>query len=207
VSEPRIYFDHAATTPLDPQVRAAMEPYLGDAFANPSSLHADGRRARAAVEEARVQVARLVGARPPEVIFTSGGTEADNLALSGVVHPPAQLITSAFEHPAILETCRRLAARGASVSYLPVSAEGLVNSAELEAALRPDTRLVSIMAANNVVGTIQPIRELARVTHEHGALFHTSTCSATGLTCCRSRATSCTAPRASGRSWCVKGCP
>jgi cysteine desulfurase len=178
--EPRIYFDHAATAPLDPQVRAALEPYLGEAFANPSSMHADGRRARVAVEEARTQVARLVNAKPNEVIFTSGGTEADNLALLGVIQPPAHVITSAFEHPAILETCRRLAASGASVSYLPVSAEGLVDPAELEAAMQPDTRLVSIMAANNVVGTIQPIRELARVTHEHGALFHTDAVQAAG---------------------------
>ncbi len=181
MSQPRIYFDHAATAPLDPRVRAAMEPCLGEQFGNPSSMHADGRGARAAVEKARAQLARLVGAKPGEVIFTSGGTEADNLALVGVLAATERghMITSAFEHPAILETCRRMAG-GTAVSYLPVGAAGLVDPADLKAALRPDTRLVSIMAANNVVGTIQPIRDLARIAHEHGALFHTDAVQAAG---------------------------
>ena len=179
----RIYFDHAATTPLDPRVRAAMQPFLEGTFGNPSSLHTEGRAARAAVEQARQKVAALVGAKEGEVIFTGGGTEADNLALLGVLRTrpaPAHLITTAIEHPAVLETARRLAREGVLVTYLPVSGDGIVDPSELARALRPETRLVSIMAANNVVGTIQPVRELARLTHEHGALFHTDAVQAAG---------------------------
>lgn len=182
-SRRRIYFDHAATTPLDPRVRAAMQPFLEDTFGNPSSLHAEGRAARAAVDQARQHVAALVGAQPGEVFFTSGGTEADNLALAGALRtPPAppHLITTAIEHPAVLETARQLAREGVHVTYLPVNGEGVVDPSELAGALRPETRLVSIMAANNVVGTLQPVRELARLTHEHGALFHTDAVQAAG---------------------------
>jgi cysteine desulfurase len=184
VNASRLYFDNAATTPTDPRVRAAMQPFLDGAFGNPSSLHAEGRLARAAVERARQRVAALVGAKASEVIFTSGGTEADNLALVGVTRAlsgqPVHVVTSAIEHPAILETCRELAQHGVSVSLLGVDGEGAVQPAELDAALRPDTRLVSIMAANNVVGTLQPVRELARITHAHGALFHMDAVQAVG---------------------------
>ena len=181
--EQRIYFDHAATTPLDPRVWAAMQPFCDDMFGNPSSLHAEGRAARAAVEQARQHVAVLVGARPSEVIFTSGGTEADNLALFGVVRAaaaPVHVITTLIEHPAVLEPCRRAAREGCAVSYLPVGADGIVAPEDLARALRPETRLVSVMAANNIVGTIQPIRELARITREYGALFHTDAVQAVG---------------------------
>ncbi len=179
----RIYFDHSATTPLDPRVRAAMEPYLDGRYGNPSSLHREGREARKAVETARAQVAALVGAEPSEIIFTASGTEADNLALVGVIRPaagPCHLITSTIEHAAVLETCHFLERTGARVTYLPVSGDGLVNPQSLRDALRAETQLVSIMAANNVVGTLQPIGELARITGEYGALFHTDAVQAIG---------------------------
>ncbi len=179
-----IYFDNSATTPLDPRVRAAMEPYLDAVYGNPSSLHWAGRAARAAVEHARQQVASLLNAQPGEIVFTGSGTEADNLALLGVIaaqgHSDNHVLTSAIEHPAILETCCYLERSGVAVTYLRVTEDGLVDPAELEAALRPTTRLVSIMAANNVVGTLQPIVELGRLAHAHGALFHTDAVQAAG---------------------------
>ena len=172
----RVYLDHAATTPLDPRVRHAMAPYLDDVFGNPSSLHHEGRTAHEAVEAGRAEVAALIGARPDEVIFTGSGTEADNLAVLGALGSrpgPAHVIVSAFEHPAVLEPCRLLERRGVEVTYLPVDAEGIVHPEALAAALRPTTRLVSVMAANNVVGTVQPIAELATLARQAGALFHT----------------------------------
>jgi cysteine desulfurase len=180
----RIYFDNSATTPLDPRVTKAMEPYLAGIFGNPSSLHWAGREARAAIDQARQQVAELLSAHPKEIIFTASGTEADNLALIGVIEDLGQrenhLITSAIEHPAILETCRYFEGQGVEVTYLPVDGDGLVDPNALRQALHPTTRLVSIMAANNVVGTLQPITELGRITHEHGALFHTDAVQAVG---------------------------
>ena len=179
-----IYLDHAATTPLDPRVREDMQPYLSTSFGNPSSLHCAGREARAAVEKARGQVAQLIGAKPAEVIFAASGTEADNLALIGAVEAlsPGQhhIIASAIEHPAVLATCRHLERRGVALTLLPVTAEGLVDPDALKKALRPETRLVSIMAANNVIGTVQPIAELAHIAREHGALFHTDAVQAAG---------------------------
>ncbi|HYP67219.1 MAG TPA: cysteine desulfurase family protein [Thiobacillaceae bacterium] len=179
-----IYFDHSATTPLDPRVAQAMEPWLGANFGNPSSLHWAGRQAREAVELARCQVAALLNAQPNEIIFTASGTEADNLALSGVIEALGpgdhHLITSAIEHPAILNTCRYLERRGVGVTYLPVNGEGLVKPTDLIQALRPTTRLVSIMAANNVVGTLQPVTELGRIARTRGVLFHTDAVQAAG---------------------------
>ena len=180
----RIYFDHAATTPLDPRVAEAMRPFLAEDYGNPSSLHAPGRKAREAVEQARAQVAELLGADPSEMVFTGSGTEADNLALTGSFDPvPApgdHLITSAIEHPAILETARYLSRKGVTVSYLPVNGEGEVDPAALARELRPTTRLVSVMAANNVTGVLQPVAELARLTRAHGARFHTDAVQAVG---------------------------
>jgi cysteine desulfurase len=170
------YFDHAATTPLDPQVRHAMEPFLGESFGNPSSLHGPGRAAHDALEAARAEVAALIGARPAEIVFTGSGTEADNLAIFGAVGSapaPVHVVVSAFEHPAVLEPCRALERRGVEVTYLPITADGLVETEALTAVLRPTTRLVSVMTANNVVGTVQPIAELAALAHGAGALFHT----------------------------------
>jgi cysteine desulfurase len=178
-----VYLDHAATTPLDPRVRHAMEPYLDGVFGNPSSLHWAGRQAHDAVEAGRREVAALLGARPPEIVFTASGTESDNLAVLGALgamQGPRHVITSAFEHPAVLEPCRFLERQGVEVTYLSVSAEGIVAPEALAAALRPTTRLVSVMAANNVVGTVQPTAELAALAHEAGALFHTDAVQAAG---------------------------
>jgi cysteine desulfurase len=178
-----VYLDHAATTPLDPRVRHAMEPYLDGVFGNPSSLHWAGRQAHDAVEAGRGEVAALLGARPAEIVFTASGTESDNLAVLGALgamQDPRHVITSAFEHPAVLEPCRLLERQGVEVTYLPVSPEGIVAPEALAAALRPTTRLVSVMAANNVVGTVQPTAELAALAHEAGALFHTDAVQAAG---------------------------
>jgi cysteine desulfurase len=180
----RIYFDHAATAPIDPRVASAMEMSRREVFGNPSSLHEDGRKARAAVERARGQVAALINCEPGEIVFTASGTESDNLALTGVAEACGvsgiHIITSVIEHPAILETCNYLAHRRAAVTKLPVGSDGIVDPAELQRALRPETKLVSIMAANNVVGTIQLLPEIARIAHEHGALFHTDAVQAAG---------------------------
>jgi cysteine desulfurase len=180
----QIYFDHSATTPIDPRVVAAMKPYLEEYFGNPSSLHWAGRTTREAVDGARAQIAALFHAAPDEITITGSGTEADNMALVGTAeqYSPADfhLITSSIEHPAILETCKYLEQRGYAVSYLPVTAEGLVEPQSLIAVLRPNTRLVSVMAANNVVGTLQPIQELGKIAHQHGALFHTDAVQAVG---------------------------
>jgi len=179
----RIYLDHSATTPLDPRVFLAMEPYLSGEFGNASSTHAEGRKARQAVDTGRAQVADLLGADPAEIVFTASGTEADNLALVGAVRATegrCHIITSAIEHPAVLETCRFLEQSGTAVTYLPVDGDGRVAPESLRQALRPETRLVSIMAANNVVGTVQPLDELARITKQRGALFHTDAVQAAG---------------------------
>jgi len=179
----RIYFDHSATTPLDPRVLDAMAPFLGGAFGNPSSLHEEGRIARKAIETARAQVAALIGAEPEEIIFTASGTEADNLALIGTVRAsghPGHVVTTAIEHAAILETCKFLANGGTKVTHLPVDGDGLVGHADLLRPLQSNVTLVSIMAANNVVGTLQPIEELAHLTKLHGVLFHTDAVQAGG---------------------------
>jgi cysteine desulfurase len=181
---PQIYFDHSATTPLDPRVLEAMRPYYEEFFGNPSSLHDAGQRAKQGIMQGRKQVASLFHADPDEIVFTASGTEADNMVLIGVASQyrpqDCHLITSAFEHPAILETCKYLEELGYSISYLPVSPEGIVLPEVLKRALRANTRLVSVMTANNVVGTLQPIGELARITKEHGALFHTDAVQAVG---------------------------
>jgi cysteine desulfurase len=179
----RIYLDHSATTPLDPRVFTAMAPFLNGDFGNPSSLHREGRNAREAVETARAQVAALLGADPSEIIFTASGTEADNLALIGAVRvcrTPIHIVTSSIEHAAVLETCRFLERSGATATYLPVDEHGIVNPSSLERALRPETRLVSIMAANNVVGTVQPLAELTHIARRRGTLFHTDAVQAAG---------------------------
>lgn len=179
-----VYLDNAATTRPDPAVIAAMTACWGLEAGNPSSLHASGRMAREVVEIARAQVANLLHAVPGEIVFTASGTEADNLALRGALTrgggPTGRLAVAAFEHPAVLETARALAAAGRAVDVIPVDADGIVQPATLAATLRPDTRLVSVMTANNVVGTLQPIAELCAVAHEKGALFHTDAVQAAG---------------------------
>ena len=177
-----IYFDHAATTPVDPRVLEAMLPYFSERYGNPSELHRLGREARAAVDEARAKVAAVLGAGEKEIVFTSGGTEADNLALLGYLgrFQPGHLIVSAIEHPAVLETARALNRLGWAVDFVPVDGDGVVDLDSYEQAFRADTRLASIMFANNVVGTLQPIAELARIAHEKGAVFHTDAVQAVG---------------------------
>ncbi len=180
----QIYFDHSATTPLDPRVLDVMLPLYGANFGNPSSLHWTGQQAKQVVDEGRRQVAELFHTTPDEIVFTASGTESDNMALMGVAsqYTPqdCHIVTSSFEHPAILETCKYLERLGYAVSYLPVTPEGIVDPESLVRTLRPNTRLVSVMATNNVVGTLQPIAELAQLTKAHGALFHTDAVQAVG---------------------------
>ena len=173
-----IYFDYNATTSLDPAVRDAMLPYLGEVFGNPSSVHHVGRRARSLLDDARDRVAKVWAAKPSEVIFTSGGTESSNQAIFGVARlrrdKGRHIITSQMEHHAVLHACEYLGKKeGFEVTYLPVNADGFVSVESLVAAIRPDTILVSIMAANNETGSIQPVAELGKVCRERGVLFHT----------------------------------
>jgi len=177
-----VYFDHAATTPVDPLVLEAMLPYFSEHYGNPSELHRLGREARAAVEAARAQVAAVLGAGEKEIVFTAGGTESDNLALFGSLarYQPGHLIVSAIEHPAVMEAARALNRLGWAVDFVPVDGDGIVDLDAYEQAFRDDTRLVSIMFANNVVGSVQPVATLARIAHERGALFHTDAVQAVG---------------------------
>ena len=180
-----VYADNAATTPVTPAVLEAMTPWLMENYGNPSSIYSIGRAARTAVEKARRQVAAALNAEPGEIYFTSCGTEADNWALKGSMRRWAakgkkHLITAAFEHHAILHSAKALEKEGFEVTYLPVTPEGLVDPAELEKAIREDTALVSIMLANNEIGTVQPIAELAAIAHAHGAWFHTDAVQAVG---------------------------
>jgi cysteine desulfurase len=186
----RVYLDHSATTPVDRRVIEAMIPYLGEKFGNASSVHFYGQEARAAIEKARNQVATLVGSRPNEIVFLSGGTEANNLAIRGVLDSYSNygrhVITSSIEHSSVRGLCNELEKRGVEVTRLPVSADGLVQVDELAKAIRPETVLVSIMTANNEIGTIQPIREIGRIIrerkkqgHKH-LIFHTDAVQAVG---------------------------
>jgi cysteine desulfurase len=176
----RIYMDANATTPLLPEVLEAMRPFWMEEFGNASSIHQQGQGARAAVDRAREQVAGLLGCRAAEVVFTSGGTESDNMALFGVLAPGDHLITTSIEHHAVLHAAEELAERGVEVTFLPCTPDGVVEIAALSEALRPRTRLVSVMLANNETGAIQPVRELAAVAHAAGALFHTDAVQAAG---------------------------
>ncbi len=173
----QIYMDHSATTPVDPEVFNAMIPYYTDSYGNASSIHALGRIARRAVDEAREAVANLIGAGFKEIVFTSGGTEANNQAIISYLNSNLKagrhIITSAVEHHAVLDTCHFMQKQGYELTILPVTPEGLVTPEALQSALRPDTALVSIMHANNEVGTIQPIKELAAIAHAGNAVFHT----------------------------------
>ena len=180
----QIYLDHNASTPIDASVRAAMAPYLVAAFGNPSSGHWAGAPAREAVEAARAQVAALLGCAPDEVVFTSGGTEANNAALTGAFFAAAgrsrHIVTTLVEHPAIIEPCRFLERLGATVTYVGVDARGMVDPDDVRRALRPDTILVSVMHANNEVGTIQPIEQIARITREAGVPLHSDAAQSVG---------------------------
>jgi cysteine desulfurase len=181
----RIYLDHNATTPLHPAVVDRIAATLRDEFGNPSSVHHFGQRAKAVVDEARAAVATLIGGEPTEVVFTSGGTESDNFAIRGVAEAleaagRRHLIASAIEHEAVLNTLKALGRRGWRISLLPVDHTGVVSPDSLRSALADDTALVSVMHANNEIGTIQPIAELARLAHERGALLHTDAVQSAG---------------------------
>jgi len=183
----RIYFDHNATTPVEPSVAETMSSALVSTFGNPSSVHHFGQQAKKLIDEARTAVAELLGARPSEVVFTSGGTESDNLAIRGVGELAAttnhrcHLITSAIEHDAVLKTVTTLGKRtGWRCTTLPVNNQGLVSPKQLADVIDDETSIVSVMHANNEIGTIQPIRELAAITHSRGALFHTDSVQAAG---------------------------
>ena len=180
----RIYMDNAATTRVTEPVFEAMRPYFCEIFGNPSSVHAFGREARKAVEQARRQVAAALGAQAGEIYFTGSGTEADNWALRGAAYAQKargrHIITTQIEHHAVLHAAEQLEKEGFEVAYLPVDGDGVVSLEALEKALRPDTTLVSIMAANNEIGAIQPIREAAKLAKAHGALFHTDAVQAIG---------------------------
>jgi cysteine desulfurase len=181
----RIYMDANATTPLLPEVFEAMRPFWMEHYGNASSIHQQGQHARGAVEQARSSVARFLHCLNSEIVFTSGGTESDNLALFGVLspestHEPAHLITTTIEHHAVLHAAESLAKNKVEVTFLECTPEGLIEPAALKAAIRPNTKLVSIMYANNETGVIQPIAELAAIAHAAGALFHTDAVQASG---------------------------
>ena len=173
----RIYLDHAATTPMDPEVLKAMLPFLTDAFGNPSSIHSFGQETRAFVEEARDKIASLIGARSEEMVFTGGGTEADNFAIKGVAFANEgkgdHIITTSIEHHAVMESCKFLERRGFRITYLPVGIDGLVDPQDVKKAITDETILISVMHANNEVGTIEPLAEIGKIAREEGIYFHT----------------------------------
>ena len=177
---PRIYLDNNATTPVLPEVFEAMRPYFGEGFGNASSIHHHGQETRAAVERARDSVAALLGCRASEVVFTSGGTEGDNLAIAGLTGPGDHIVTSGIEHHAVLRACKHLEETGCEVTYVPVDGRGLVDPADVQRALRPNTKLISIMMANNETGVLQPVVEVGRIAAEADVYFHTDAVQAGG---------------------------
>jgi len=181
---PVIYLDHHATTPVDPAVLAAMLPYLGERFGNPSSRHALGQEAHRGVEEARAHVASLIGASSDGIVFTSGATESNNLAIRGLarslIGSGRHVVTTAIEHPAVLEPCRTLEREGFEVTRVAIGPDGLVNVSDVAAVLRPDTVLVSVMAANNEIGTIQPVAAIGALCRERGIVLHSDAVQAVG---------------------------
>jgi cysteine desulfurase len=183
----RVYFDHNATTPVAAEVLAAMLPYFSDNYGNASSIHAYGQSAREAVERARSSVAALLGAQAAEIMFSSGGTESNNQAifgvLAGAVGPRKHVITSAIEHDAVLDPCEELEKRGVAVTFLPVDRDGMVNPEDVRRAIRPETALITLMLANNELGTIEPLienGEIGKIAAEHGIVFHTDAVQAAG---------------------------
>lgn len=180
----RVYLDHNATTPLDPRVFRAMEPYSREAFGNPSSPHYYGRLAKQALEESREIVAKVIGAKPEEIIFTSGGTEADNLALRGIAYHKGRrkghIITSSIEHHAIIKTCNVLEKDGFIITYLPVDSQGRIDPDEVKKSIRKDTILISVILANNETGVIEPVADIARIAREYGIPFHSDAVQAVG---------------------------
>jgi cysteine desulfurase len=177
----KIYMDHAATTPVDPEVVKAMLPYFTEQFGNASSFHSYGRDAKMAIESSRTKIAKVINAKEKEIIFTAGGTESDNLAIKGSVYSQlkkrklenAHIITSSIEHPAVTNTCKFLETQGHTVTYLPVDKNGFINPEELADKIKKETVLVTIMHANNEIGTIEPIEEIGKIAHENDIIFHT----------------------------------
>jgi cysteine desulfurase len=176
----RVYLDNNATTPVLPEVMEAMLPYFGERFGNASSIHHHGQETRAAVEHARESAAALLGCRASEVVFTSGGSEGDNLAIFGVTQPGDHVITSTIEHHAVLNACNRIAAKGCEVTFVPVDGRGLVDPADVKRALRPNTKLITIMTANNETGVVQPMAEIGEIAAEADVYFHTDAVQAAG---------------------------
>jgi cysteine desulfurase len=176
----RVYLDNNASSPVLPAVLETMLPYFAEEFGNASSIHHHGQHTRAAVERAREAVAALLGARPAEIVFTSGGTEADNLALFGLARPGDHVISSTIEHHAVLNACKHLESEGCEVTYVPVDRRGLIDPEDVRRALRPNTRLISIMMANNETGVLQPIEEIGRIAAEADVYFHTDAVQAAG---------------------------
>lgn len=176
----RVYLDNNATTPLLPEVLEAMLPYYGEHFGNASSIHHHGQDARCAVERAREAVAKLLGCRSSEIVFTSGGTEADNLAIFGTLQPGDHVITSTIEHHAVLNACKHVEVKGCEVTLIPVDGRGLIDPADVKRALRPNTKLVSIMLANNETGVVQSVAEIAKIADEANAYLHTDAVQAAG---------------------------
>ena len=176
----RVYLDNNATTPLLPEVLEAMQPYFLEKFGNASSIHQQGQQARAAVEHARESVAALLNARESEIVFTSGGTEGDNLGVFGLVNPGDHVITSTVEHHAVLNACKRLEQRGCPVTYVGVGHDGVVDPDDVRRALRPETKLVSVMMANNETGALQPVEEIGRIAAGADVYFHTDAVQAAG---------------------------
>jgi cysteine desulfurase len=177
----KIYMDHAATTPVDPEVVKAMLPYFTEQFGNASSFHSYGRDAKMAIESSRTKIAKVINAKEKEIIFTAGGTESDNLAIKGSVYSQlkkrklenAHIITSSIEHPAVTNTCKFLETQGHTVTYLPVDKNGFIDPEELADKIKKETVLVTIMHANNEIGTIEPIEEIGKIAHENDIIFHT----------------------------------
>src|SRR5581483_778061 len=176
----RVYLDNNATTPVLPEIYQAMQPYFTEHFGNASSIHHHGQETRAAVERAREAVAALLGCGASEVVFTSGGTEADNLAIFGVVNPGDHVITSTVEHHAVLNACKHLESEGCEVSYVSVDARGLVDPDDVRRALRPNTKLITIMLANNETGVLQPAEDIGKIAAEADAYFHADGVQAAG---------------------------
>jgi cysteine desulfurase len=176
----RVYLDNNSTTPVLPEVFEAMRPYFAEHFGNASSIHHHGQETRAAVERARESVAAMLGCRPSEIVFTSGGTEGDNLAISGLTRTGDHVISSTIEHHAVLNSCKHLEAMGCEVTYIPVDGRGLVDPDDVRRALRPNTRLITIMMANNETGVLQPVAEIGKIAAEADIYFHTDAVQAAG---------------------------
>jgi cysteine desulfurase len=176
----RVYLDNNATTPVLTEVFEAMRPYFGEQFGNPSSIHHHGQETRAAVERARESVASLLGCHASNIVFTSGGTESDNLAIFGLVKPHDHVITSTIEHHAVLNTAKHLEGWGCDVTFVPVDGRGLVDPGDVKRAIRPDTKLITVMVANNETGVIQPVEEIGKIATEADVYFHTDAVQAAG---------------------------